>query len=669
MEHSSPQRISGKLGHMIQFFLLWRRAAAYPVLAAFLFVLGFPAHAQPFTVPTHRVDGTLVFDGIPPVDAALASQVKRYEEWRQATFLDWLPDGSMLISTRFGRESQVHRLASALGMREQLTFGGGPVTEARAPQSGSGFVFVRESHGYPQLYDYAGPGTVRQLTHGDYLHGSPLWSHDGKRVAFFGTDRNGVSYDIYVVDIAAGTPPRLVVAGATGTWRPLDWSADDSKLLLLYSLSPEKSLLDVADVVTGALTPVTVPEARITAASFAPDGVGYYLISDAQSNFEQLLYYNPITGVTRRVSADVPWDVEEFAVSAGGHYVAYVVNDDGESRLTVLDTLRNLEFKPPGLQDGRIENIRFDDAGQKLAFSYESARSPSDVYVYDVAQGTVQRWTHSEVGPLDPAGLATAQLIHYPTWDRVGLSRRTLSAYVYLPRGPSPCPVLIALPGDQGLHSEFRPGWKPFIQFVVNDLGYAVIAPNVRGSSGYGKAFRALDGGRLRDDSVRDVGALLVWIGLQPGLDSHRVAIMGHDYGGFLALASLATYRGHLRGAIDVSGIANLVDFVGHSPTAERAQRVAEFGNVQDTEMRAFLDDISPLDRVALIHSPVLVVQGLDAPGSRAADSQQLVWRLRSEGNQAWYLSATDAGNDFTTPVDRQAYLETAAQFLQMLAR
>ena len=653
---------------MIQFFRA-HRAATLPVLATVLLASGIPAQAQPFAVPTHRVDGTLVFDGIPPLAATLAAQVRRYEEWRQAAFLDWLPDGSMLIATRFGAESQVHRVASPLGTREQLTFGEGSVIEARAQRSGSGFVFVRQSGAYAQLFDYSGPGAARQLTQGNYLHGSPIWSHDRKRVAFYGTDRTGVNDDIYVVNIAAGTRPQLVVAGSTGAWRPLAWSQDDSKVLLLNTVSPQKSALYVAEVSTGALTPVAVPESRITAADFAPDGVGFYLISDAQSEFEQLLYFNPITKITRRVSADVPWDVETFAVSAGGHYVAYVLNDDGQSHLAILDTLRNLEFKPPGLADGRIDDIRFDDAGQKLAFNYESAKSPRDVYVYDVAQGTVRRWTHSEVGPLDPANLATAQLVHYPTWDRQGLGRRTLSAYVYLPRGPSPCPVLIALPGGQELHSQFRPGWNPFIQFVVNDLGYAVIAPNVRGSAGYGKAFRALDGGKLRDDAVRDVGALLVWVGLQPGLDSHRVAVMGHAYGGFLALASLAAYGDHLRGAIDVAGIANLVDFVGDSPAAERTQRAAEFGNVQDTEMRAFLDRISPLANVALIHHPVLIVQGLDAPGSRAADSQQLVWRLRSEGNQAWYLSASDAGNDFTTPVDRQAYLETAAQFLETLAK
>ena len=649
--------------------VLPRRMAAVPVLAAFLLGLCLPALAQPFVVPTHRIDGKLVFDGIPPPDASLASRVESYEEWRQATFLDWLPDGSMLVATRFGADQQVHRITSPLGTRRQLTFGDGSVLEARAPRPGAGFVFVRQTGGYPQLFDYSGPGAARQITQGNYQHGSPVWAHDGKRVAFYGTDRTGVNEDIYVVDVSATTRPRLVVAGATGSWQPLDWSQDDSKLLLLNTLSTENSALYVADVATGALTPVAIPTSHIISAAFAPDGVGFYLISDAQSDFEQLLYYNPITKLTRRVSADEPWDVEEFAVGAGGHYVAYVLNDDGQSRLTVLDTLRNLEFKPPGQQDGRIDSIGFDDTGQKLAFSYESAHSPSDVYVYDANQGTVQRWTESEIGPIDPANLATGQLVHYPTWDRSGLSRRTLSAYVYLPRGPSPCPVLIDLAGGEGLHSQSRPQWTPFIQFVVNDLGYAVIEPNVRGSSGYGRAFRALDGGKLRDDAVRDVGALLVWTGLQPGLDSHRMAVMGRGYGGFLALASLATYGDHLRGAIDVAGIANLVDFVGNSPAGERAERVAELGDIQDTDMRAFLDRISPLDNVALIHHPVLIVQGLDAPGSRATDSQQLVWRLRSEGDQAWYLSASDAGDAFTTIADRRAYLDTAAQFLEMLAK
>src|SRR5512146_136980 len=294
---------SGKLEYMIQFFLS-RRAALALAFAACLISFGLAAHAQPFTVPSHRMDGTLVFDGIPPLDASLGAQVRRYEEWRQATFLDWLPDGSMLVATRFGADSQVHRIASPLGMRQQLTFGDGAVIEARAPRSGAGFVFVRQTGDYPQLFDYAGAGAARQLTQGNYLHGSPVWSHDGKRVAFYGTDRTGVNDDIYVIDIPAGTSPQLAIAGSSGDWRPLDWSQDDRKLLLSNTVSPRKSALYVADVATGALTPVAVPESRITAASFAPDGVGFYLISDAQSDFEQLLYYNPGTRATRRISAD-----------------------------------------------------------------------------------------------------------------------------------------------------------------------------------------------------------------------------------------------------------------------------------------------------------------------------------------------------------------------------
>src|SRR6185437_2096652 len=172
-----------------------------------------------------------------------AARVKRYEQWRQATFLDWLPDGSMLIATRFGAESQVHRLASPLGMREQLTFGDGSVIEARAPRKGSAFAFVRQSDGHAQLFDYAGAGAARQITQGNYVHGSPVWSHDGKRIAFYGTDRTGVNDDIYVVNISTGARPQLVVAGSTGSWRPLDWSEDDTRLLLLNTISSQKSTL------------------------------------------------------------------------------------------------------------------------------------------------------------------------------------------------------------------------------------------------------------------------------------------------------------------------------------------------------------------------------------------------------------------------------------------
>lgn len=630
----------------------FRRALAALLLAVVLLVLPHSAaRAQPFNVPSHREDGHLVFDGIPRLDPALDASLQRYQQWREATFLDWTSNGGMLVSTRFARADQVHRVTAPLGMRAQLTFGRGAVIGARAQPHGSEFVFTREVDGHPQIYLYAAADAVRALTHGPYRHGSPVWSRDGKRIAFYGTDRTGVSYDIYVVDVVAGTPPQLVAAGQTGVWRPCDWSVDGTELLVLDSAGPDQSILYAVNVASGALHPLLSQKARIREARFAPDGVGVYFLSNQGSEFERLFEYNPVTNATRQVSADVPWDVEAFAVSPDGNHVAYVVNDDGRSRLTIVDTLRNLDLTPPGLADGIISNLRFDASGQRLGFSYESPRRPTDAYAYDIEQATVKRWTRSELGPVTAAGLAPAHLVHFPTWDRIGLKRRMLSAYVYLPQGRQSCPVLILLHG--GLASQFRPGWHPFVQFVVNVLGYAVIAPNVRGSSGYGKDFRALEQGRWRDDAVRDIGALLVWVGLQPGFDSKRIAVMGSSYGGLLALDSLATYDGNLLGAIDVAGVTNLVDFIDQTPAAERGDPAPQIGE----------------DDVALIRRPVLVVRGLDGPGLRGSDSQQLVWRLRSQGDTVWYLSAKDAGNDFSGPSDHEAYLGTAAQFLRMLAK
>jgi dipeptidyl aminopeptidase/acylaminoacyl peptidase len=632
-------------------FRCFRRSPGAPALAALLLLPVICAHAQPFAVPTHREDGNLVFDGVPPPDPALDASLARYEQWRAATFLDWTSGGAMLIATRFGRAAQVHRVAAPLGMREQLTFGEGAVIAARGQPGGSDFVFTRRIDGHPQIYLYESHAAVRALTHGPYRHGGAVWSRDGRRIAFYGTDRTGVTYDIYVVGVRAGSRPRLVAAGQSGRWRPCDWSVDGADILVLDRVAPEKSILYSVNVASGALTPILAQDARIPSARFAPNGVGVYFLSDAGGQFQRLWYYNPITHAMRPISSGSPWSVDQFAVSPHGGHLAYVVDDDGRSRLTVLDPLHHLALTPPGLQSGVISHLRFDATGHRLGFSYQSSREPQDAYVYDVQDASLTRWTESETGPLEAASFAPAHLVHFPTWDRIGLRRRTLSAYVYLPRGPQPCPVLILLHGRHA--AQFRPGWHPFLQFIVNDLGYAVIAPNVRGSAGFGRDFRALGADRLRDGAVRDVGALLVWIGLQPGFDSKRVAVMGESYGGLLALDSLATYDGHLEGAIDVAGLANPVDFIDRAAAAERTDLTTEFGE----------------DDIAQIRRPVLVVRGLDDPGVRGSDSQQLVWRLRSQGDLVWSLSAKSTGEDLHTRFDHEAYLDTAAQFLRMLSK
>jgi dipeptidyl aminopeptidase/acylaminoacyl peptidase len=657
--------------HMLPNHPLSRALAA--LLPACLLLSATSAEAQqPPGLPSHQEHGNLILEGVPSADAALAARLERYQHSRQATFLDWLPDGSMLVATRFGDVEQVHRVATPLGMREQLTFSPEPVSVARAAlaSSGKGFVFLKDHGGdeNAQVFYTAGDGNVRQLTTGRYLHSTPTWAHDGKLVAFSGNERDNMSYDVYVADVSSAAAPRLVVGGQQDTWYPLDWSTDDRKLLLWKYLSASESYLYTADVATGALTPVDDPNHKnsIHSAKFAPDGRGIYVITDTDSEFAQLRYLDPVTHEQRRVTPDLQWDIEDFDVSGDGRYIAYVVNEDGHSRVTVLDTLQKIELTPPGLPDGQISNIRFDRTGKRLALSADSAQAPRDVYVYDLGKSALERWTKSEIGPLDANTPASAELIRYPTWDRLNGKQRMISAYVYRPRAAGPCPVVIDL--HDGPDWQYRPHWDPFVQFLVNDLGYAVIAPNVRGSSGYGKSFLKLDDGVLREDAVRDVGSLLFWIGLQPAFDRDHVAVMGNSYGGYMALASLASYGDRLRGGIDVGGIANFVAFLGSPSVYRRDLRREEYGDEREPKMRSFLSRISPLTNAAQIRRPLLVVQGMNDPRVPATESQQMAYRIRSKGIEVWYLAAKDEGHGFRRKPNQDAYLLTAAMFLNKLA-
>jgi dipeptidyl aminopeptidase/acylaminoacyl peptidase len=227
--------------------------------------------------------------------------------------------------------------------------------------------------------------------------------------------------------------------------------------------------------------------------------------------------------------------------------------------------------------------------------------------------------------------------------------------------------VVILIHG--GPEAQYRPGWDPFLQFVVNELGYAVVAPNVRGSSGYGKSFLALDNGVLREDAVRDIGSLLVWIGAQPQLDRDRVVVMGASYGGYMSLASLIAYGDRLRGGVDFMGISNFVTFLHNTSGYRQDLRRAEYGDERDNATRVFLDRISPLSNAGRIRKPLLVAAGSNDPRVPVSESEQLVWRVRSNGGEVWYLLAKDEGHGFRKKGNRDAYLETVASFLQKLAR
>jgi dipeptidyl aminopeptidase/acylaminoacyl peptidase len=654
-----------------------RRSFGARLLAAALLPVACAVFAQPPAVPYLRERGDLTLQGVGPIGAALAARLAPYGDLRDARFLAWLPDGSMLVSTRFADAAQIHRVAAPLGMREQLTYFRAPVSEASAPSSaGAGFAFLKDhdGDGNAQVYLYRlADHRIAALTAGNARHGDLVWSKDGKRLAFYGDDRQGASDDIYVVAPGSAAKPRLVVAGQQGRWFPLDWSPNGDTLLVEQYLSSEDSRLYLASVATGALTPVakgndkTAGAGEIRAARFAPGGLGLYVVSNASSEFAQLSYVDLATHQSRALTATIPWDVEAFDVSPDGRYIAYVVDADGTSRLTVLDTRYKLELSPPGLPQGVISNVAFDRTGRRLALTAESPRSPPDVYVFDIERNRVIRWTHSESGPLSASALVPAELVRFPTWDHDGLHRRMLSAYLYRPRTPGPYPVLVYI--HDGPQGQARPSFDPFIQLAVNVLGYAVVAPNIRGSSGYGRKFEALDDGKLRGDAVRDIGALLVWIDLQPGFRRKQVCVMGKGYGGWVALASLADFNDRLDGGIDFAGITDFVPYLKRSPPSLQPALRAEYGDVGNVDVRAFLDSLSPLVNERWIRRPVLVVQGLEDSTIPPVQSEELVASLHSRGEDVWYLAAKDEGHVFRRRRDLAAFYQVAAAFLERLER
>lgn len=625
---------------------------------------------QPALCATPAARADLTQEGVAELPAALTDKLDGYLSGRQAQPLGWSPKGDLLILTRFGDFDELHLVEHAGGARRQLTFLREPISQAAfSPDPGRAAYFYLSDTGggeHTQLYyQRVGEQGARLLSDGKSRNGAPLWSNSGHEIAFFTNARNGIDYDIDVVAVDGGALPHLALTGDGGAWYPLDWSSDDRKLLVLKSVSSAENYLYIVDLGTGQRREVEPSggKVRILDAKFSRDGQGVYLISDADSEYTRVRLVNLFTAQKTVVSAATPWDVEHLALSRDGHYLAYDSNEGGISKLGVLDLRTHQDLIPPRMPvGGVIDELHFDADGKRLAFGFSAPTQPRDAYVLDMAGNRLEAWTSSELGSVDAAKLVVPRLTLVPTFDRADGKSRQLPVYVYEPAAPGPHPVLIVLHG--GPESQFRPEFDAWLQFVVNELGFAVLAPNVRGSSGYGKTYMSLDNGVLREDAVKDVGALLVWLRLQSSFDAKRVVVSGASYGGYLALATLATFPDRLRAGVDFGGMTDFLSFLANTAPYRQNQRRAEYGDERDADMRAYLRRISPLTNAERITRPVLIVHGRNDPRVPISESEQLVNRLRSHGRTVWYLEAAGEGHGFARKHDRDAYYRAFAAFL-----
>ena len=602
------------------------------------------------TAAVERVEvGNRVSENLPEVPAELIERLDRYQNTRGAGLNGWLPDGSLLIGTRFGETNQVHRVAAPMGMREQLTFYREPVSAVTPAPGRNGFVFGKDVGGseFWQLFWFdAASREVTLLTDGGRSQNtSPLFSHDGKQLAWASTARNGTDYDLWVRDMDSGESRIVLKEG--GLWSAMDFSPDGKRLLVMKYVSINESYPGELDLASGKLRlfPVEGGKAAFNALRYSPDGKGIFYVSDEGGEFLTLRHHDPKAGAPTVISRDIPWDVTHLAIAPDGQHLAYAFNEDGvgQLRLLALPTLRQIRL--PSLPVGVIGDLAFSPSGEHLAVSLNGPTSPSDVFTYSVFNSTLVRWTRSEVGGLDASRFREPELVRFPTFDEVDGKPRTIPAFYYRPEGDGPFPVVISIHG--GPEAQALPTFNPTTQFLLEELKVAVLVPNVRGSAGYGKTYLQLDNGFLRKDSVKDIGALLDWIATRPELDAERVGVVGGSYGGYMVLASMVDYADRIRAGIDVVGISDFGTFLKNTEDYRRDLRRAEYGDERIPEMKAFHDEIAPLNNAHRITSPLFVAQGYNDPRVPWTEAEQIVKAVRGNGGEVWYLMFMDEGHGF----------------------
>ena len=597
-------------------------------------------------------NGNLILEDVPNVPEEIKKELKGYQNIRSASFRGFKPDNEgVFISTRFGDVGQLHVVDKPLGMRKQVTFFDEPIGSVSVQPNGELIAFTMDSGGSENAQIYVmNPenGRTVLVSDGESRNGSVLWSRDGEKIAFGTTRRNGASNDVWVMDYKYPEQAKMVFASPDGTsWTPSDWSKDSKKILLQNYISVTSSRIFIVDTETGESELVTNKEdSSNLALAFGASGRGFFFLTDQFGQFRQLAYKSLTNGRVKIISESIPWNIEGFAISKDRKRAAFTANEGGFSVLYLMDE-RSFKFKKVEMESkGLIGGIKFSDNGKKLGLSLNNAKSPSETHIVNLGKRNldyldVVQWTESEVGGLNTDDFVLPNLISFNSFDDL-----EVPAFIYKPEDiKEPVPVIITIHG--GPESQYRPRFSSSIQQWVKRLGAAVIAPNVRGSNGYGKDYLKMDNGFKREDSVKDIGALLDWVKTQPDLDSDRVAVIGGSYGGYMVLASAVYYSDQLVGAVDRVGISNFVTFLENTEDYRRDLRRVEYGDERDPEMRAFLEKISPNNNVAEIDIPMLVVQGENDPRVPVTESEQVVEALRKEGKTVWYMNALNEGHGF----------------------
>ncbi len=623
-------------------------------------------------------NGNLVLQNMPPIPVEIKAELNRYQNIRSAGFVDWADDDqSIYIRTRFGDVSQLHLVSQPGGTRYQMTFFDEPIGSVSKKPDSAELSFTMDAGGseFAQIFVLdPNTGDSRMISDGESRNGAVVWNNTGTAMAFQSTRRNGASNDLWIINPDNPETADMILESPDGSWWGVtDFSADDSQVLVANYVSANQSGVHLLNLADKKLTPlIQTKDRKSTNLPIAFDDLnnGFFFITDQYSEFSQLAWKSLAdpTAKPNIISATIPWDINDMAISEDGRRAAFSSNENGRSQLYLMDVKKQTHARVDGLPLGVFGGFEFNDRGDKLAITINTAQTPSDTYVIDLKKnplksGDLTRWTYSEVGGLNTNHFVVPEMISYPTFDQVNGQARQIPAFIYKPKTPGPHPVVISIHG--GPEGQARPWFSSTYQMWVDELGVAVVVPNVRGSDGYGKSYLQMDNGFKREDSVKDIGALLNWIAKQDDLDQDRVAVYGGSYGGYMVLASAVHYSDRLKAAVNIVGISNFVTFLENTQDYRRDLRRVEYGDERIPEMRKFLNDISPLNNVDKINVPMFVVQGENDPRVPVTEADQIVAALEEKEQTVWYMNALNEGHGYRKKENRDVYQQAVILFFE----
>jgi dipeptidyl aminopeptidase/acylaminoacyl peptidase len=616
-----------------------------PVL--FSFLAFYAQEKKNLVVPNEN----LITENIAEIPKELANQVKKYAESRGASLAEIHPTkNEIIISTRFGSTSQFHRVSQPMGARTQITFFDEPVSGASyEPLKGEYLVYSKDVGGneFGQLYklDLKTLQSTLLTDGGRSQNGGVTWRKDGKGFYYSSTKRNGGDRDIYYMDPNDPKTNKLVLQVKGGGWGISDISNDGKKLLIVERISANESHIWLLETESGKLSEVTDRKSKSiiqSGASFSDKNDEIWFVTDKDNEFERLATMNLTTKKVNYYTSKINWNVENYNLSEDKKSIVFITNEAGLNKMYLMNTTDKSYSAVKNIPIGLIGGANFTKDKQALFFTQSTAQSASDVYKLILKTGVIERWTESELGEMQTSDMSVPKFIEWKSFDNLKISG---FYYPAAAKFTGKIPVLINIHG--GPEGQSMASFLGSNNYYTNEMGVAIIFPNVRGSSGFGKTFIAKDNGFLREDSVKDIGALLDWIAQQPELDKDRIMIMGGSYGGYMTLATAFHYSDRIKCSVDIVGISNFNTFLKNTEEYRRDLRRVEYGDERIPEMAAFFEKMAPLNNIDKIKKPMFIIQGTNDPRVPVTEATQMRDKLKAQGNTVWYLEAKDEGHGF----------------------